>query len=65
MNGLQPTTEAKITERYPPIYNPPHHAMEPFVVTDLHRNALVWSLPNVLTAGRQVSTAAGGHHCHD
>ena len=51
MNGMQPTAEAKIAERYPPIYNPPHHATWPLVVTDQHCNALVWSLLNILTAG--------------
>ena len=65
MNGLQPTAEAKITERYPPIYRPTHHATEPFVVTDRHRNALVWSLPNILTAGRQVSFAGGTPNYHN
>jgi hypothetical protein len=65
MNGLQLTAEAKITERYPPIYNPPHHVTEPFVVTDLHRNALVWAMPNMLTAGRQVSPAGGAYRYYD
>ena len=65
MSGLQPTAEAKVTERYPPIYDPPHHATEPFVVTDRHRNVLIWSLPNILTAGRQVSTGGGARHYHD
>lgn len=59
MTGLAPMAEAKIMETYPPIYNPPHHVTEPFIVTDMHRNALVWSLPNILTAGRQVSPAGG------
>ena len=62
MNGLQPTAEEKITRRYPPIYNPVHHEAKPLVVTDLHRNVLVWYLPHILTAGRQVSSAGTGDY---
>ena len=62
MNGLKPSAEAKITLRYPAIYNPPHHETKPLVVTDLHRNILVWYLPDILTAARQVSAAGARHY---
>ena len=59
MNGLQPVAEQKISQRLPPIYDPPVHETKPFVVTDKHRNGLVWYLPQLISAQRQVSHTAG------
>lgn len=60
MNGLQPAAEEKISRRFPPIYEPPVHATKPFVVTDKHGNGLVWYLPHLIAAERQVSHTADG-----
>lgn len=62
MSGLREGVEEQIMERYPPIYSPARHERKPLVVTDLHRNILVWYLPVILTAARQVSSAGVHNH---
>lgn len=60
MTGLQSAAEQKLCQRFRPIYDPPVHAAKPFVITDKHRNGLVWYLPNLISPKRQVSHIAGG-----
>ena len=52
--GQNHKAEDQILKRYPPIYLSVVHKTAPFVVTDMHKNALVWYLPDILSETRQV-----------
>jgi len=60
MMGQNQRIEDQILKKYPPIYISIVHKTAPFVVTDMHKNGLVWYLPDILSGTRQVSDS--GHH---
>lgn len=53
LTGQNQKTEDQISAKYPPIYLSIEHKTAPFVVTDMHKNGLVWYLPDILSGTRQ------------
>ena len=60
LTGQNQKTEDQISAKYPPIYLSIERQTAPFVVTDMHKNGLVWYLPDILSRARQ---ACNPGHC--